>query len=293
MDIGVIGLGRMGHAMAMSLIRGGHRVVVWNRSSDKAEPLRAAGAQVGDAISDACRGDAVITMLADDDAVEHVVCGPHGVLDALEPNRGIHVSMSTISPELVHRLAERHGERNQSFLSAPVLGRPAAAEQAKLFVLAAGNADLIDVLEPVFAAIAQRMFVIGDVPEHANLVKLASNALIGAMLEAVGETLALVTKAGVAPKAYIEVLMATALGSPVYQPYGEMILRREFQPAFRVPLALKDIALALGAGKDLAVPLPLLELIRDHLIEVVTAGDGDLDWSTITLVPQRDAGLIH
>ena len=293
MDIGVIGLGRMGRAMATALLHAGHRVVVWNRSRDKAEPLRAAGASIADAISDACRGDAVITMLADDEAVGHVVCGAHGILDALEPNRTIHVSMSTISPPLVHELAERHRERNQSFLSAPVLGRPAAAEQAKLVVLAAGDADLIDVLEPVFAGIARRMFVIGDLPEHANLVKLACNALIGAMLEAVGETLALVTKAGVSPKAYIDVLMATALSSPVYAPYGEAILERHFDPVFRVPLALKDIELAIHAGNDLAVPLPLLELIRDHLIEAVLAGDGDRDWSTITLGSQRDAGLIH
>ena len=291
MDIGVIGLGHMGLAMATSLLRAGHRVVVWNRSPAKAEPLRAAGARVADTIADACRGDAVLTMLANDAAVQDVICGPHGILDALEPNRGIHVSMSTISPALVRALAERHGERNQSFLSAPVLGRPSAAEHGKLFVLAAGRADLIDVLRPAFEALGQRTFVIGDVPEYANLVKLSCNAMIGTMLEAVGETLALVSKAGVAPKAYIDVLLASALASPVYEPYAEPILNHHFEPEFRVPLALKDVELSLDAGKALAVPLPLISLLRDHLIAAIAAGDGELDWSAITLVAQREAGL--
>lgn len=293
MDIGVIGLGHMGHAIATSLLRAGHSVVAWNRSPAKAEPLRAAGARVAETIADACRGDAVISMLADDAAVDEVVGAPHGILDALAPNRGIHVSMSTIGPALVHAVAERHGERNQRFLSAPVLGRPSAAAQGKLFVLAAGHAELIDALRPAFAAIGQRTFVIGDVPEHANLVKLSCNALIGTMLEAVGETLALVRKAGVAPKAYLDVLMASALNSPVYAPYGDPILQHHFEPEFRVPLALKDIELALAAGKDLAVPLPVISVIRDHLIAAIAAGDGDLDWSAISLVAQREAGLVH
>ena len=293
MNLGVIGLGRMGQAMARSLLRAGHRVVVWNRSRDKSDALRDAGAVVADQLGDACHGDAVITMLADDAAVTSIVCGPHGLLDSLGPNRGIHVSMSTISPALVHRVAERHAERNQHFVSAPVLGRPAVAEQGKLSILAAGKAELIDVLRPAFDALGQRTFVIGDVPEQANLAKLSCNALIGTMLEAVGETLALVTKGGVAPKAYIDVLMATVLASPVYQPYGEPILERSFEPGFRVPLALKDVELVLSAGKELAVPLPIVSLLRDHLIEAIAAGDGDLDWSAISLVAQREAGLVH
>ena len=293
MNLGVIGLGRMGQGIARSLLGAGHHVVVWNRSRGKAEALRAAGAVVAERIGDACRGDAVITMLADDAAVDELVCGPHGLLDSLEPNRGIHVSMSTISPALVRRVAERHGERNEYFVSAPVLGRPAAAEQGKLFVLAAGKPDLIDLVRPAFDAIGQRTFVIGERPELANLVKVACNALIGTMLEAIGETLALVSKAGVSPKAYIDVAMATALASPVYQPYGEPILQRKFEPAFRVPLALKDMELALAAGKDNAVPLPIISLLRDHLLELIAAGDGDLDWSAISLVAQREAGLVH
>jgi 3-hydroxyisobutyrate dehydrogenase-like beta-hydroxyacid dehydrogenase len=292
MEIGVIGLGQMGHAMAQSLLRGGHTVIVWNRTREKAESLRAAGAHVADTVGDACRGDAVITMLADDAAVNRVVCTAHGILDSLAPNKGVHVSMSTISPRLVHNLTERHAERNLHFISAPVLGRPAAAEQGKLFVLAAGSGDQIDFLRPAFDAMAQQVFVIGEVPEAANVVKVACNAMIASVIEAIGETLALVTKAGGDPKVYIDVLLSTVLSTPLYRPYAENIFQRHFEPGFRLPLALKDMELALATGHDRAVPLPLVSLIRDHMLEAIAAGDGALDWSALALVPQREAGLV-
>lgn len=292
MEIGLIGVGNMGRAMARSLLRAGHTVIVWNRTRQKADSLRSDGAHVADAIGDACRGDAVITMLADDAAVNRVVCTPHGILDSLAPNKCVHVSMSTISPRLVHNLTERHAERNLHFISAPVLGRPAAAEQGKLFVLAAGAGEQLDVLRPAFDAMAQQVFVIGNVPETANVVKVACNTMIATVIEAIGETLALATKSGVDPKVYIDVLLSTVLGTPIYRPYGENISQHNFAPGFALPLALKDMELALATGHDLAVPLPLVSLIRDHILEAIAAGDGALDWSALALVPQREAGLV-
>jgi 3-hydroxyisobutyrate dehydrogenase-like beta-hydroxyacid dehydrogenase len=292
MDVGFIGLGHMGQAMVRSLLRAGHFVTVWNRTREKAEPLREAGALIADKIGDVCRGDAVITMLADDQAVENVVCRPHGILDSLEPNKGIHISMSTISPLLVRNLTERHAERNYPFVSAPVLGRPDAAEQGKLFVVAAGDRDSIDFVQPIFDAIGQRTFVISETPETANLVKLSVNAMIATAIEAIGETLALVTKSGdVDPKAYIDVLLSTALGTPLYRPYGENVVNRSFKPEFPIPLALKDMRLTLDAGMERDVPLPIVSLIRDHLLEAIAAGDGGCDWSALALVPQREAGI--
>lgn len=291
MEIGFIGLGHMGSAMVRSLLRGGHQVVVWNRTREKAEPLRAEGARVADSLADACRGDAVITMLADDRAVQQVTCGAHGLLDSLAPEKAIHVSMSTISPHLVRNLSERHAERNQPFLSAPVLGRPEAAQNAKLFVLAAGRRQDIDTMQPAFDALGQRTFVVGETPEGANVVKVSCNAMIAAVIEAIGETLALTTKAGVDPKLYIDVLLATVLSSPVFRPYGENQLTRTYEPGFAIPLALKDMELALGVGDEKWVPLPMISLIRDHMLEAIAAGDGALDWSALTLVAQRGAGL--
>jgi 3-hydroxyisobutyrate dehydrogenase-like beta-hydroxyacid dehydrogenase len=191
----------------------------------------------------------------------------------------------------VRSLTEQHRERNENFLSAPVLGRPAAAEEGKLSVLAAGPRDLIDVMRPAFEAIGQHVFEIGDEPAAANVIKLCCNTMIATIIEAIGETLALVTKSGIEPKAYIDVLLATVLGTPLYRPYGEHILDHDFEPGFRLPLALKDMELALGTGKERGVPLPLVSVVRDHMIEAIAAGDGELDWAALALVPQREAGL--
>jgi 3-hydroxyisobutyrate dehydrogenase-like beta-hydroxyacid dehydrogenase len=234
----------------------------------------------------------VITMLSDDAAVEVVVFGDHGVLDCLAPEKTVHVSMSTISPALVRRLAEAHRERNENFLSAPVLGRPATAEQGKLFVLAAGDQDLIDQLRPVFDAMAQRVFVVAAAPEAANLLEVSCNALLATIIEGIGETLALVTKSRlVDPKLYLDVLLSTVLATPLYQPYADHILEHDFEPGFRMPLALKDMELVLGEGKENTVPMPLVSLIRDHMIEAIAAGYGDLDWAALALVSQDEAGL--
>jgi 3-hydroxyisobutyrate dehydrogenase-like beta-hydroxyacid dehydrogenase len=291
MEIGFIGLGHMGSAMVRSLLRAGHQVVAWNRTREKAEALVSEGARVADTLADACRGDGVITMLADDQAVQQVTCGPHGLLDSLAPEKAIHVSMSTISPQLVRNLSERHAERNQPFLSAPVLGRPDAAKQAKLFVLAAGRREDIDAMQPAFDALGQRTFIVGDAPESANVVKVSCNAMIATVIEAIGETLALTTKAGVDPKLYVDVLLSTVLSSPVFRPYGENQLTQSYEPGFAIPLALKDMELALGVGHEKRVPLPVISLIRDHLIAAIAAGDGALDWSALARVAQRDAGL--
>jgi 3-hydroxyisobutyrate dehydrogenase-like beta-hydroxyacid dehydrogenase len=292
MDIGFIGLGNMGTAMVRSLLRAGHRVVVYNRTARKAEPLRAAGAEVGRAPGDTCRGDAVITMLSDDAAVEQVACGAHGLLDSLEPARTVHVSASTISPALVRRLAERHAERNQLFVSAPVLGRPEVAEQGKLVTLAAGDAGVIDSLRPMFDAIAQRTFVVAAAPEAANVVKLACNTIIATLIESLGETLALVTKSGLVEPAYfLDVLLATVLSAPNLRPYGEHVRAQRFEPGFKLPLALKDMELALATAHDHTVPMPLVSLIRDHMLEGIATGYGELDWAALTLVAQDAAGL--
>jgi 3-hydroxyisobutyrate dehydrogenase-like beta-hydroxyacid dehydrogenase len=292
MDVGIIGLGHMGSAIARSLLRRGHYVVVYNRSPAKADPLVADGAMRADQIADACRGDAVITMLSDDAAVEQVVCGPHGVMSSLAPEKTVHVSMSTISPALVRQLAERHAEQHLHFLSAPVLGRPEAAAQGALSVLVAGDRELVSWLQPIFDAIGQRTFVLGASPEAANVVKLACNTLIASLIETLGETLALVTKTGVVdPTQFLDVLLATVLSAPTFRPYAEHLKSGELAPGFKLPLALKDMQLTLDTARDSAVPLPVVSLIRDHMIEAIATGYGDLDWLALALVAQDAAGL--
>jgi 3-hydroxyisobutyrate dehydrogenase-like beta-hydroxyacid dehydrogenase len=292
MDIGFIGLGKMGSAMVRSLLRAGHRVVVYNRTASKATELREVGAQVAHTLGEVCRGDIVFTMVSDDAAVNDLVCRPHGLLDVLEPMKTVHVSSSTIGPALVHELAERHAERNLGFVSVPVLGRPDVAEAGKLTAIAAGTAAHVDVVRAALDAFAQKTFVVGRDPEAANVVKLACNAMIATIIEALGESLALVMKTGlVEPTMFIDVLLGTVLASPAFRPYGEHLRDHKFEPGFRLPLALKDMELALGTAHDFAVPLPIMSVIRDHMLEAIATGHGDQDWIALALVAQQAAGL--
>ncbi len=171
MDVGLIGLGRMGSGIAKSLLRAGHRVTVYNRTRERAEALRKDGAAVAGSVAEACRGDAVLTMLADDAAVEAVIFGDSGVLKAL-PRGSVHVSLSTISVALSDRLAAEHVRVGQEFVAAPVFGRPEAAEAGKLAIVAAGPKAAVDRCKPLWDAMGQKLLVIGEQQSKANVVKL-------------------------------------------------------------------------------------------------------------------------
>jgi 3-hydroxyisobutyrate dehydrogenase-like beta-hydroxyacid dehydrogenase len=186
MNVGFIGLGNMGAEMARNLFKAGHHLIVYNRTPAKAETLVTDGAQLAQTVSDACRGEIVFTMLADDAAVEAVVFGEGGLRESL-PARAIHICMSTISIALSERLERVHLEQGQSYGAAPVFGRPEAAAQAKLFIIAAGPAEAIEKCRPLFEAMGQKTFVVGTKPSAANLIKLSGNFLIAATIESLGE----------------------------------------------------------------------------------------------------------
>ncbi len=214
MKIGFIGLGNMGAAMAANLLKAGHEVTVYNRTAERAQPLVTQGAKRAANIADACVADVVITMLADDSALEGVVYGENGVLESL-PKDAVHLSCSTISVALSDKLASDHQRFGQHFVSAPVFGRPEAAAAAKLFVVAAGDAAAIDKCQPIFDAIGQRSFRFGDKPSNANLVKLSGNFLITSVIESLSEALALVGKGGLDQREYLEFLTSTLFSAPV------------------------------------------------------------------------------
>jgi len=291
MRIGFIGLGNMGRGMAANLVNAGHQVTVYNRTAAKMETLVQRGAAPAHSVAEACGGEVVVTMLAGDEAVEEVTFGEHGILASLAAGAH-HVSSSTISVGLSKRLAAAHAEAGQHYVAAPVFGRPEAASAAKLFVVAAGAPQVLDPLIPLFDAIGQRTFVVSEQPHTANLVKLSGNFLIASAIESLGEAIALVAKGGVDPLQYVDILTSTLFGSPAYQTYGGLIARRQFHPAgFAATLGLKDIGLALAAGDELRVPLPLAGLLRDRFLTLVANGHGDLDWSAIASLAARDAGV--
>lgn len=290
MKVGLIGTGNMGAGMAANLLKAGHTLTVYNRTREKAEPLAAQGAKVVDTPAEASGGDAVFTMLSKDEAVEEVVFGERGVLKGLRKG-ALHISSSTISVDLSRRLAAAHAEAGQRYAACPVLGRPDAAAAAKLFIIAAGPDDTLKSAEPLLSAVGQRTFVVSDRPEAANLVKLSANFLIANVIESLGEATALITKGGVDKHAYIDLLTATLFNAPVYKTYGGLIANEQFEPAgFAAPLGLKDMRLALAAGEELRVPLPIVSLLRDRYLALLAQGGDALDWSAIGMLAARDAG---
>jgi 3-hydroxyisobutyrate dehydrogenase-like beta-hydroxyacid dehydrogenase len=290
MDIGFIGLGSMGRGMAASLVNAGHTVTVYNRNAAKADPLVRQGATLARTVAEACGGDVVMTMLADDGAVEEVVFGEQGVLASLAPG-ATHVSSSTISIELSKRLTAAHSAAGQQYVAAPVFLGPEAAAAAKLFVIAAGAPQVLEALAPLFETIGQRTFVVSEQQQVANLVKLSGNFLAASVIESLGEAIALVGKADVDPLQYVDILTSTLFSGPAYQTYGGLIARGEFEPAgFAAALGLKDIRLALAAADELAVPLPIASLLRDRFLALMANGGEQLDWSAIAILAGRDAG---
>jgi 3-hydroxyisobutyrate dehydrogenase-like beta-hydroxyacid dehydrogenase len=289
--VGFIGLGQMGSAMAERLLRAGHEVTVYNRTRAKAKALEAAGAIVAETPRDACRGEAVFSMLADDAAVEELVFSDGGVLDSIAAG-AVHISSSTISPSLSRRLATAHAEAGGAYVAAPVFGRPDAAAAGKLFVVAAGAPEAVGAVTPLLEAISQRVFTVSEQAEAANLVKLSGNFLIAAVIESLGEAMAFVGKGGVDKHQYLEILTSTLFGAPVYKTYGGLIADARFEPAgFAAPLGLKDIRLALAAAEDLRVPLPLASLLRDRFLRLLAQGGDLLDWSAIGGLAAEDAGI--
>ncbi len=292
MKIGFIGLGNMGTAIAANLIRARHEVAVWNRTPDKARALVEAGAVLAATPKAlASDRDVIMTMLADDAALEGVLGGREGVLEGLRPG-ALHISMSTISVGTAEHIAALHHGRGQHFLSAPVFGRPDAAAAAKLFVLAAGAQEDFKTASPLLGAIGQRVFHLGEKPAAANLVKLCGNFMILSAIETMGEALTLAQKGGVPKKQLLEVLTGTLFDAPVYRTYGPTLVEERFKPAgFAAPLGLKDMRLAGEAAEALRVPMPVLNVLRDHLLQTIAVEGEDIDWSGIGRTIDKNGGL--
>ncbi len=291
MDLGFVGLGAMGQGMAGVLLRAGHRVTVWNRSRERAAALAGPGAVVAATPAEAARAGVVLSMLADDRAVDAVTSAPDGLLAGL-PEGGVHVSMSTIGPDTTEVLARRHADARQVLVSAPVFGRPDAAAAGKLAVLAAGPQEAVRRVMPALQALGPRGFVLGEAPAAANVVKLAGNFLVTGVIEGLAEAMAIVGKAGVDRGKLLEVLVGSLFDAPVYRNYGKILLEERFSPpGFALPLGLTDNRLLLQAGERLAVPLPLASLVRDRMLAAIATGHGGEDWSAFARVVREQAGL--
>lgn len=290
MDIGFIGLGKMGKAIAGRLISAGHQVRVWNRSPEPVKELAAKGAEVAARPADVARADFLVTMLANDAAVRSVILD-QGVLEAASPKL-IHLNLATVSVALAREFAELHRQRNIGYVAAPVFGRPEVAAAGKLNVVVAGDAAAIARAQQVLSAIGEKTWPVGDRAESANAVKIAGNFMIASAIETMGEAVALTRAHGIGAATFLDILTNTLFASPAYKGYGAMIAAEKYKPAgFEATLALKDIRLALAAADAHSVPMPFASVLRDNLMELIATGGADNDWSALAQLAARRAGL--
>ncbi len=294
-EIGFVGLGHMGTAMAANLAAAGHRVVAYVRRPDQMDKLVALGLKPTTDITDLFDREVVISMLPDDTAVREVVLGRDdlgiaGLTSGLK--RGaIHLSMSTISTATASQLASEHARHGQGYVAAPVFGNPDAAKARQLFIVAAGAPADVERCQPLFDSLGQKTFVIGTDPGHANLVKLLGNMMTATTLEMLGEVVAVARKRGLDPKPFIDIMTSTMFGGRVHKIYGDKIVAHSYAPGFVLPLALKDVRLALAEAENAGAPMPSVNVVRDRLITGIARGHADLDWTALGLVAAEEAGL--
>jgi 3-hydroxyisobutyrate dehydrogenase-like beta-hydroxyacid dehydrogenase len=294
-EIGFVGLGHMGTAMAANLAATGRRVIAYIRRSDRIDELEALGLRPTTAIGDLLGCELVISMLPDDAAVHEIVFGRSdddldGLAAGLMPG-AIHLSMSTISTAAASLLASEHARYGQSYVAAPVFGNPDAAKARLLFIVAAGASVDVERCRPILDALGQRTFVIGADPQDANLFKLLGNMMSATALEMLGEVVAVVRKRGRDPRPFIELMTSTMFGGRAHKIYGDKIARQDYAAGFVLPLVLKDVRLALSEAEKASVPMPSVSVVRDRLITGIARGYGELDWTALGLIAAEDAGL--
>jgi 3-hydroxyisobutyrate dehydrogenase-like beta-hydroxyacid dehydrogenase len=294
-DIGFVGLGHMGTAMAANLAAAGRRVIAYVRRPDQTGKLEAVGLRPTTDIGDLLDCEVVISMLPDDEAVREIVFGRkdlglEGLAAGLMPG-AIHLSMSTISTAAASLLVSEHARNGQGYVAAPVFGNPDAAKARQLFIVAAGVAADVERCQPILDVLGQRTFVVGAEPAEANLVKLLGNMMSATALEMLGEVVAVVRKRGLDPQSFIDIMTSTMFGGRAHKIYGEKIARQTYAPGFVLPLVLKDVRLALAEAEKAGAPMPSVSVVRDRLITGIARGYGELDWTALGLIAAEEAGL--
>ena len=294
-NIGFVGLGRMGTAMAANLAASGAYVTAYVRRPDQMQKLEALNLKPTTDFTKLFECSVVISMVSDDDAAREIVFGRSdiglvGLAKGLTPD-AIHLSMSTISTATASQLASEHARHGQGYVAAPVFGNPTAAKARQLFIIASGASTDVEICRQLLAEIGQQTFVIGTNPADANLFKLLGNMMTATALETLGEVVAVIRKRGLDPKVFMDLMTSTFYGGRAHRIYGDKIAGQNYEPGFIIPLALKDVRLALTEAESAGVPLPSLSVVRDRMITGIARGYAELDWTALGLVAAEEAGI--
>jgi 3-hydroxyisobutyrate dehydrogenase-like beta-hydroxyacid dehydrogenase len=294
-EIGFVGLGQMGTAMAANLVSAGRRVIAYVRRPEQQGKLAALGLEPTTNIVDLFDCDVVISMLPDDTAVREIVFGREavgldGLAQGLRPG-AIHLSMSTISTAAASELASEHALNGQGYVAAPVFGNPDAAKARQLYIVAAGAPADVERCRPLLDSLGQRTFVVGSDPAQANLIKLLGNMMTATTLEMLGEIIAVLRKRGLDPAPFLDIMTSTMFSGRAHKIYGAKIVAEQYAPGFRLPLALKDVRLALAEADSAGVPMPSVDVVRDRMLTGVARGHANLDWSVLGLIAAEESGI--
>ena len=276
--VAVLGTGIMGAAMARNLLAEGLEVRVWNRSREKADPLREDGAEVADSPADAARGaDFLLTMLADADVIEEAMAGD--VLPAMA-EAGVWLQMSTVGEDGSKRLAETDNEHGVDFVDAPVLGTKQPAEQGQLMVLASGPEKARERSQQIFDALGSKTVWLGEAGAGSRLKLVINNWIVG-LLGVLAETVAFANSIGVDPATFLETIEGGPLGLPYAQLKGNMMIEEHFPTSFSARLARKDASLVLATAEAHDLKMPIAQAVAARFDEAIQAGHGEQDLAAI------------
>jgi 2-hydroxy-3-oxopropionate reductase len=281
--VGFIGLGIMGKPMARNLMEAEYELTVHNRSPEKAEELGEEGAAVaGSPREVAQKSDVIITMLPDSPQVEEVVAGEDGVLEGIKEG-SLLVDMSTISPVVTEELAEKLKERGTSMLDAPVSGGDIGAIEGTLSIMVGGDQEDFQRAKPLFEVMGKTITHVGP-SGSGQVVKAANQIVVALTIEAVSEALVLGSKGGVAPETILDVLSGGLAANKVMEVKRQKFLEHTFDPGFRSELHHKDLGIALSAGREYGVVLPVTAIVEQMLLAMKNKGWGGEDHSALLRV---------
>lgn len=286
-DISFIGLGNMGTPMALNLLKNGVKLSVFNRTGEKAEPLIKAGAKFFEKQSEAFKNSSIVfSMLANDEALREMTEGANGLLENAHTGC-IHVSLSTVSPDTIKQLADKHKKKGMQLIAAPVFGRPDVAERHELWICVAGDEDAKKQVKPFLQMMGKQIYDFGPNPEAANVVKLSGNFMISSVIEILSEAFAVVKKNGISQDQFLSLMVDSLFPSPVFKTYGKIILEQNFSPpGLKMSFGLKDLNLFLSASHSL--DLPIANVLKERFLTSIKNGHEDLDWSAISLLSQEN-----